>query len=328
MIINSLVMDSGAHSLQHDDMMDLIENYSNNPNLKQINWYTYAELEGMRRKRARAKKHAFEFYKSKEFKEYLDEYARFIHKFGGILDWYINVDIIFNPEMSWEVQKYLENEHGLNPIPVIHHGTPLHWLEKYLDAGYELLGFGGLGRQVAWQKYSDWGDQAWSLVCPKPDRLPKVKIHGFAMTSFNLMRRYPWWSVDSASWAKLAAYGHLAVPYKRKGTFRCSEDPYIMTVSERSPRARLNREQRIEAKHYGPCGPIRKAVLRDWLEYIHVPFGKTDDDGNVKEAGVTNDYNQRNRANLLFFEAFRKALPEWPHPFIQTEEKRPTLLLE
>ena len=36
-----------------------------------------------------------------------------------------------------------------------------------------------------------------------------VLLHGLAMTGLSLMFQYPWYSVDSATWAKTAAFGSM-----------------------------------------------------------------------------------------------------------------------
>jgi hypothetical protein len=47
--------------------------------------------------------------------------------------------------------------------------------------------------------------------CCGPDGMPKNKWHGFAATGIKMMVRYPWFSVDSASWRIFAAYGKIMI---------------------------------------------------------------------------------------------------------------------
>ena len=316
----SLMIDSGAHSLQHNDFADMIKNHCANPNLKTINDFTHEELAAMRRRRARDGNYdPFSYYKTKEFWDYVDLYAKFIKTYGKGIDYYINVDVIFQPQLSWDVLKYLEEEHGLNPIPVIHHNTDLKWLKKHIEAGYKYIGFGGLARQVPWQHYHLWGDQVFEMLCDTPNRKPVIKAHGFAMTSFWLMKRYPWWSVDSASWCKEAAYGAIYIPYKkkgRKGEYQFDKPPYSVFVSLRSPKRSLH------GKHYLNATQHQKMLVHEWLDYIDMPFGKVDSEGVVTERGVGTYYNSRNMANLIAFEYFRKSLPEWPWTFEPTIKRK------
>ena len=83
------------------------------------------------------------FFGTSEFWEYVDAYAAFLKKYKNCFDLYANCDAISKPEKTWEVQQYLENEHGLLPVPVVHSGEPRRWVRHYLERGYEYLAFGG-----------------------------------------------------------------------------------------------------------------------------------------------------------------------------------------
>lgn len=258
----------------------------------------------------------YSYYDGEEFWAYVDEYAAFVKKWRKYIDYYANVDVIFHPEKSWEVLKYLEDEYDLSPVPVIHYGTPLKWIHKHLDAGYEYLGIGGLGQEVTAASYHRWADQVFDIICPPPARLPIVRTHGFAMTAYNLMLRYPWWSVDSATWTKVGAFGSILVPHKRGGKFTFEVAPYQMSVSVDSGDLSAN------GKHYQSASQAEQSIVREWLAEINVPLGKNhptkkDEDGKplVIEYGVINRHSERKIANLLFFERLRKWLPQYPWAF-------------
>lgn len=161
-VVGSLFLDSGAHSLYNK------------------------LIHGKGRK-------AYDFFETPEFWEYVDSYAEFVKANKAGIDYYVNVDVIFNPEASWRVLKYLEEKHKLNPLPVIHHGEDLKWVKKHVDAGYDYIGLGGLGQAVTRDMYYQWADVVYDYLCPPPKRLPIVKTHGFAMTAHALMVRYPWY---------------------------------------------------------------------------------------------------------------------------------------
>lgn len=138
-------------------------------------------------------KSGYDFYETDVFRKYVDDYAEFIKKHTKAIDFYVNVDIIFNPEKSWEMLKYLENIHGLKPLPVIHWGTSLKWIKRHLDAGYDFIGLGGLGQEVTSSMYYNWADKVYEYLCPGPSHLPIVRTHGFAMTAYDLMIKWPWY---------------------------------------------------------------------------------------------------------------------------------------
>lgn len=260
------------------------------------------------------KKHrdGYRFYESQEFWDYVDRYANFVRHNLDCLDYYANVDAIFNPDISWRVLKYLEEKHHLRPVPVIHWNTDLKWLDKHLDAGYDYIGLGGLGQEVTTKEYYRWADQVFQRLCPPPHYLPIVKTHGFAMTGYNLLVRYPWYSTDSASWVKAGGYGIIMVPRWYNGQFDFSRKPYTIAVSSDSPAIKNG-----EARHYMSCSGKEKESTRRWLDSIGTPFGSVDIEGQEKEWGVVSHHAARKIANLKFFKELMDWLPPWPQPFLR-----------
>lgn len=256
----------------------------------------------------------YQFYTTQDFWNYVDSYARFVRKYKNIITYYANVDVIYNPEMSWKVQRYLEEEWNLHPIPIVHFGTDMKWVNLYCKKGYYLLGIGGLGQNTTKKAYLLWADRLFTTLCPEPDRLPIIRMHGFAMTSWQLLFRYPWWSVDSSSWTKVGAYGGIFVPHKRKGKFVFTEQPYVISVSQESPNSKLAR------KHYKTLTKMEQKIVSEWLEFINIPLGEIKD-GEIKNNGVMTRHTERKIANLIFFEHLRKSLPKYPWPFKYRERK-------
>lgn len=259
-----------------------------------------------------AKKHGTDkwaWYRSKEMRQYLDDYAQFVkeHKVG--IDLYANVDVMGNPDLTLRNQRYLERKHGLVPVPVVHFGTELKWLDKYVSMGYEIIGLGGLVGSMSKPECRAWLDSCFDLVCNNSQRLPCVKLHGFGVTRYKFMIRYPWWSVDSSTWTKICAFGGILVPHKRRGAFVFSEAPYVMKMSYESP-SRDNR-----GSHYLTLSTLERSIVDDWLKEIEVPLGKANADGEEIEPGVMTNYVDRAKANVIFFERMCKSLPEWPWPF-------------
>ena len=259
-----------------------------------------------------AKKRDFSWYKDKVFLDYVDKYAEFVHKHKKGLDFYVTVDVIFNPEQSWEILKYLEREWGLNPLPVIHYGTDLKWFNRHIDAGYDFIGIGGLGQETHKGDYFEWADRVFNYLCPRPSRLPIVKCHGFAMTAWELLVRYPWWSVDSASWIKAGAFGSLYIPKKTKGEYDFTgKPPWVVAISDGSSAI----QKGIHYQSYKQRNKPLAKIMEEWVEYLGMPYGKTDNCGDSIEWGVFSDFTARSVANACYFEMLSKALPEWPWSF-------------
>ena len=226
------------------------------------------------------------------------------------------MDVIPNPELTYRSQKYLEDRHGLRPVPVVHYTTDLKWLRRYMDEGYEIIGLGGLVGRMKTPGCRRWVERAFELVCDQPSRLPRVKLHGFGVTDYLSMVRYPWWSVDSTTWAKVGGFGNILVPHYRRGRFVFDLEPYVIKVS----RDDLTNGTKF---HYLSLPPQGRRIINRWLERIGVPLG-TNKPGTKEpqELGVINQHAYRRAACLLFLEEMRKSLPDWPWPYRPTRRMR------
>jgi len=142
-----------------------------------------------------------------DIQKYLDEYIAFIHKYEKQLTGYVNLDIIYNAEKSWEIQQYMEKG-GVRPIPVFHHGEDFKWLYKYAEE-YDYIGIGGVASGMARTEFEGFCDQCFKII---EKVKPTLKVHGFAITAVKYMLKWPWYSCDSTSWLKLTAFGKVWVP--------------------------------------------------------------------------------------------------------------------
>lgn len=241
------------------------------------------------------------YYDTKEHWRYVDEFCRFVLKYHKAIDYFANVDAIGNPELSYRNQKYIERVWGLEPVPVVHTNTPLKWVRRYVEEGYTFIGLGSAVDKVGALGMQDWMDDVFRYVCATPDRTPRVRVHGFGVTRFSLFTRYPWYSVDSASWTKVGAYGGILVPHYRGGEFVFTRNPYVMKVADRSP------DKGKAGAHFANLPPLQKDQIRRWLDYCKLPLG--DDDGTP---GVVNSHCIRKDACVQFFEGLRRAVPKYP----------------
>jgi hypothetical protein len=287
----------------------------------------------------------WDYYDTPEFFAYVDEYAAFVKEHHTMTDLYASMDVIGNPELTWKNQKYLEDKHGLSPVPTIHYGTPPIWIEKYLSAGYKYIALGGLVGGADADGFIPWLDRAWRVICNTPDKMPRAKVHGFGVTSYFAMTQYPWCSVDSTSWLKLAAYGKMPIPRparKGKEGFRFEQPPYIIRVTWPPHLSKKEEEhdllvkgraftkkasKRNSTKHYYAFGDEERANVDNWLKYIGVPMGKYDEEKEkVVEDGVQNHHAHRNLACMMYFQELVKQLPPYPQPL--KRKLKPVLMPE
>ena len=310
-------MDSGAFSLYNKHVLKSGEKPQPKGDPKK-----YRGTELLPPKHTRSYKRAdfshYDLTPGSEFRRYCDFYASWIRKVEsmgtkmGSTILATTVDAITNPEKTWEIQQYFEKEHGLYPVPVIHAGTDIRWLEKYVETGnYDLIGLGGMGHSIPRATYVRWGDSIYRYLCPKSNGYkPIVRTHGFAMTSWELICRWPWWSVDSATWVKLSAYGWLYVPPLRRGKWSFDEPPIQINLSAQNAPQKSKRDKHFETSKHETL----KETVHKWLERCNLTLGEVDDDGKEVEFGVSSHFRARSIANLHYLKDLEESRPEWPNP--------------
>lgn len=140
----------------------------------------------------------------------LEEYASFIHEYrdhfqGG----YINLDVINNGKASYRNWKQMR-EQGLDPIPVYHLGTDEKWLKRYLKQT-DYVAIGAIAKLNTKARIIGL-DYIWKKYLLDDEGSPRVKVHGLGLTTPDIITRFPWYSVDSMTAAKMAAFGFVIVP--------------------------------------------------------------------------------------------------------------------
>lgn len=255
----------------------------------------------------------FDLKAGSDFRKYCDSYASFVRKTtrDGML--YVSVDVIGHPELSWQIWDFFTKEHALHLMPVLHVGTDFKYLDKYLDRGCGLIGVGGAWRQGR-SGLLRYADTLFRRICPaSKGYLPQVRVHGFAVTSWEMITRYPWWSVDSSTWVKLSAYGWIYIPrWSDKIGWCFDRPPMMINFSHRSP------HQKKKDKHYGSITKQAKEAVHKWLKELGLEMGSVTDPGSKKaemvKFGVTSHHRARNVANLTYFKELEKRCPKWPFP--------------
>lgn len=107
---------------------------------------------------------------------------------------------------TYQNQVYMESQ-GAKPLPCFHFGEDPRYLDWYVSR-YSYITIGGLvGR--AQKNQEVWLDRMWSEHMLDGSGRAKLKVHAFGMTAPHLMKRYPWFSVDSSSWIQAAAFGSI-----------------------------------------------------------------------------------------------------------------------
>jgi hypothetical protein len=139
----------------------------------------------------------------------LNDYCEYIKRNSDFIEVFSVLDGIGDPAKTWANQKEMESR-GLSPLPCFHYGEDERWLEFYVK-NYPYITLGGMVPNSP-SENQRWLDRIWPAYLCHPDGSPKVKVHGFGMTSIPLMKRYPWFSVDSSSWVQFGFYGAIVLP--------------------------------------------------------------------------------------------------------------------
>lgn len=274
----------------------------------------------------------------------INQYIDFIKKHLDVLEVYANLDFIpgkntasskkISAEKTLQNQRIME-EAGLSPLPCFHVGEPLEYLEYYIK-NYDYIALGGMvGKQKS--TLIPWLDMVFEkYICGK-NGMPKVKVHGFGLTSLPLMLRYPWYSVDSTSWVMTGRTGAVYVPRYRNGKWAYDENSWVVAVSSRSP------GKADAGKHIDTFPPRHKQVILDYLQEKGYQLGKSrfekypqdheikdnerwaekkpKDKGAsrlleiIEEEGVSNRYQLRDEMNIIYFQDLEKSMPQWPWAF-------------
>ena len=272
----------------------------------------------------------------------IQEYIEFIKEHQDIIEIYANLDVIgingkqpgkLTAEKTLENQKIMEKA-GLNPLPCFHFGEPFEFLQYYVD-NYDYVALGVAGNTGI--KLVPWLDTCFGdYICGK-DGIPKVKVHGFAVTSLPVMMRYPWYSVDSTSWVQTGRMGAIYIPRFRNGKWVYDENSWKISVSSRSPNTKE------AGRHIDTIPPKQKGVILDYIHNKGYKLGashfkkieqsheladnerwaeKKPKDKKVlrlleiiEEEGISNRYQLRDELNIIYFKDLEKSFPAWPWPF-------------
>lgn len=262
----------------------------------------------------------------------IKDYIAFIKEHEPFLEVYANLDVIGDPKATLDNQHIMEKA-GLKPLPCFHYGEPISYLEHYIK-NYDYVALGGMV-PISTGDLLVWLDDLYHKYICGADGLPKVKIHGFGLTSFKLMKRYPWYSVDSTSWVMTGRMGGVYVPRHRGGKWIYSEDGWKVDVSSRSPT-----KKDVGGTHITTFSPAERKIIESYFKFKGYTLGSSSfrmvkesyelkdnerwcgkavngqrEVETIVEAGLSNDYMLRDELNVIYFLDLEKSMPAWPWAF-------------
>ena len=279
----------------------------------------------------------------------IEEYMRFCMK-NIRADYFVNLDVIpaspgekliplKETERSAEegfknykkLKKYIPEK---KLIHVFHQNEDFKWLKRMVDS-MDYIGLSPANDRTTREKVM-WLDKCMEYILSNKG-FPKIKFHGFAVTSLPLMKRYPWYSVDSSTWAVLAGGGGVYIPLNKKNSWEYSYSPMIVHMSS----------VKVNKGHISFQSELLQKRIRNYLYELDIPTGcslfrlveedyildenerfissKTiknlklpSAEGDkrwieiIEEDGIVNNWKYRMFLNALFLNRFAQTRPKWP----------------
>jgi len=145
----------------------------------------------------------------------LNQYAKFVKENEHEFDGCFNLDVIGDLEKSYNNWLLLKAK-GVNTIPIFHlsgskdQKTEEDYLRKYLDQT-DFIGVGAVATLDDSQRRHGL-DRIFEKYFVDSQGRAKVKVHGLGTTSTSMMKRYPWYSVDSFTPVISAVWGSVLLP--------------------------------------------------------------------------------------------------------------------
>jgi len=146
-----------------------------------------------------------------------DKFYGWARQWRHCLLWVAGLDVIGDDDATWK--NWVNAPSDLRLVPTVHYGVPGSAIDKYVEAGADLIGLGGMVPYKSEpERLLRWCAQMMKYA---RDRHPHVRFHGWGVTHPALMMKLPWWSVDSSGYASAFRYGTMAlvdpdvVPFRR-----------------------------------------------------------------------------------------------------------------
>lgn len=193
---------------------------------------------------------------------------------------------------TWKNYVYMlervKDEYKDKLVCAYHYGEPFEHLKRILEGvdGYKpsYIAFGGRAGVSTAKLYNVLDNDFWRII--KNSSNPNVKVHGFGITVFTMLERYPWYSADSTTWLRTGIAGNIHSRH-----FKGS----VINISNQ-------RQGDLNHLFHKPK-EIQKLVF-DEIESLGFNFDE-----------LVNDYKKRHEWNCLYYK-------DWADNFTYVEQNR------
>lgn len=154
----------------------------------------------------------------------IKDYCKFLVNTNAIN--YASLDVLGDAQKTMENYEFMVKEYNLKPILTFHMGSEIKDLDIILDMDVPYIALGGLVFSPGIMEHCDL---VWSRILK---RKPHLKVHGFGLTNIELMKRYPWYSVDSSSFKSCKRFGRQGILYNNFEFETFAEDDYLKILEK------------------------------------------------------------------------------------------------
>jgi hypothetical protein len=207
----------------------------------------------------------------------LEKYCKYIKENEDIIEVASVLDGIGDPLKTYENQAKMEAL-DTRPLPCFHYNEDPEYLKFYVDR-YDHITLGGMV-PISAPQLEFWLDEIWDKYLTKSDGTPKIKVHGFGMTTMPLMDRYPWYSIDSSTWVQKASFGMILLPNRRKDLNISKESPTLKKKGKHLMNISKLEYEMIEAEIEGMGFTIEDLstnYIHRWVWNLYA-FGKVNEE--------------------------------------------------
>lgn len=142
----------------------------------------------------------------------LEDYAAWLERWAHRVHAYASLDVLFDPEATMANTARLRELGAKDAMPVFHLGSPMEVFERYV-AEEPYVGVGGMASGTLTMKDA----RLWKYldVLHGKAAAAGTRLHGFGLSSWPVVKRFPWYSFDSSTAGSGYRYGRVLVfdPY-------------------------------------------------------------------------------------------------------------------
>ena len=132
----------------------------------------------------------------------LYEYIDFVKEYLDKITVYSNLDVIGDANNTLKNQHEMQKS-GLSPLPVFHINENYKCLDEYCK-NYPYIALGGMVGKTRRQK-DNFLHNCFTVI----KKYFPIRIHGFALTDIELLKKYPFYSIDTTAWLQAVQYKNL-----------------------------------------------------------------------------------------------------------------------